>query len=424
MMRLLIADDEQIERMALRRILEQELPDVEIVGEAENGRQAVELTKDLQPDLVLMDIQMPGLDGLAAIRQIRETQPQLAIIIVSAYDTFDYARQALQMEVRDYILKPSKPAAIVATVRQVLERVQADQAQQRRHKQLYPIVEADLVAQLLFGHVHEVQREELLTWFGKRYTEQAFVMVVSVAWKGEAEEEKQEADQLYRRIKARFLRDHQGWVGAMSGRQIPIIMFAEKGQSWRSQAASAVRLLLQLFGAQRGQYKAFVGIGRMQPSLNTIMQSYQEALLASVNPDLPSGHCFYEHEDIAGLKYGSMMECCRAASPEEESDLYQTMRQYVQHNAHKTVSLEAIAEHVQRSPYYVSKLFKERFGVNYIEFLTECRMNKAKQLIQDPDKSLKQIAIEVGYHDPNYFSRAFKRHCGISPTEYRNKVGR
>jgi two-component system, response regulator YesN len=67
-------------------------------------------------------------------------------------------------------------------------------------------------------------------------------------------------------------------------------------------------------------------------------------------------------------------------------------------------------------------MFKEKLGINYIDFLTECRIEKAKKLMADPEKSLKEITFEVGYHEPNYFSKVFKKMVTLSPTEYRRTV--
>ena len=71
------------------------------------------------------------------------------------------------------------------------------------------------------------------------------------------------------------------------------------------------------------------------------------------------------------------------------------------------------------SPYYFSKLFKNKTGVNFIDYLTNIRIEKAKTLLADSDKSMKEICVTVGYSDPNYFSRIFKKVTGVTPTEYK-----
>ncbi|MEC2346567.1 helix-turn-helix domain-containing protein, partial [Paenibacillus barengoltzii] len=83
------------------------------------------------------------------------------------------------------------------------------------------------------------------------------------------------------------------------------------------------------------------------------------------------------------------------------------------------ISMEQTAEYVNLSPYYFSKLFKLQTGENFSDYLTRLRIEEAKRLIAERSLSLKEICYEVGYKDPNYFSRVFKKAVGISPSEYR-----
>ncbi|MFP3471025.1 helix-turn-helix transcriptional regulator, partial [Micrococcus sp. SIMBA_144] len=84
--------------------------------------------------------------------------------------------------------------------------------------------------------------------------------------------------------------------------------------------------------------------------------------------------------------------------------------------------LEEAAEHVELSPYYVSKLFKDKSGMTFIDYVTEVRIGEAKREMLDASKSLKEICFNVGYKDPNYCSRVFKRKAGLSPSQYREKL--
>jgi len=83
------------------------------------------------------------------------------------------------------------------------------------------------------------------------------------------------------------------------------------------------------------------------------------------------------------------------------------------------MTLEIVADHVGISPYYFSKLFKDRYGLTFIDYLTEIRIQKAKEEMLHSTKNLKEICYAIGYKDPNYFSRVFKKHTGLSPSEYR-----
>lgn len=100
-------------------------------------------------------------------------------------------------------------------------------------------------------------------------------------------------------------------------------------------------------------------------------------------------------------------------------------KEYIQRNFTKDISLDSVAQAVSISPYYFSKLFKEETGTNFSDYLTELRINRAKQLLdEDPDRNIKEISIESGYSNPNYFSRIFKKWTGSTPTERRQETQR
>ena len=117
--RVIIADDHELARLGLRTMLEPE-PDLEVVGEAATGREAVELSRRLEPDLVLMDIRMPDVDGLVATRAIKEELPRVSILIVTLSEDPDYLLEALRVGAAGYVLKDASRREVVAAVRQVL----------------------------------------------------------------------------------------------------------------------------------------------------------------------------------------------------------------------------------------------------------------------------------------------------------------
>jgi two-component system, response regulator YesN len=114
-----------------------------------------------------------------------------------------------------------------------------------------------------------------------------------------------------------------------------------------------------------------------------------------------------------------MVHSFRQRTDRLEADAIHQLKQYILSHSQEDISLDSLARKVGLSPIYISKVFKEKQGINYIDFLTECRIEKAKELIRDTDKSIKEITFEVGYHDPNYFSKVFKKLCNMSPKEYR-----
>src|SRR5690606_5155033 len=318
-------------------------------------------------------------------------------------------------------------------------------------------------------------------------------------------------EEAYLKIKENIRQQGNAWVGALYGRQLPIIVFREAGTSFRSQAIKLAKEILDI-SKQHSQEGWFVGIGIECSSLEEIRNSYQKSLIATMDLGIPSKYRFYsdvpvldKESDAAFIKQQEKKlfdyvrqgewECIdqivldlirrfeqqeanvllaqqralevlwiasrvmeemgvEAAAPyypvqaqdyrqlsaetrqllEGMKQLYEShcgrlevdkihqIKQYIREHSHEDISLDTLARRVDLSPIYISKMFKETLGVNYIEFLTACRMERAKKLLADPQKSLKEISIEVGYHEPNYCSKVFKKMYEVSPKEYRKTL--
>ena len=117
-MKVLLADDHNVLRKGLRRILEEQ-PDLEVVGEASDGRQAVQLAQTLKPDIVVMDIAMPLMNGLEATRQILLRHSDLNVLILSMYSDENYVVQVLRAGARGYLLKDTAEEDLITVVRAV-----------------------------------------------------------------------------------------------------------------------------------------------------------------------------------------------------------------------------------------------------------------------------------------------------------------
>lgn len=129
MVSLLVADDTPIIRSTIAQVVRREAGAITQVYEAANGVEAVELARRRRPEIVLMDIRMPGLDGLQASAVIRAELPRTRLIILSAYDEFPYVQKALKLGAVDYLLKPIRPARLVAILSEVCADVCAEQEQ-------------------------------------------------------------------------------------------------------------------------------------------------------------------------------------------------------------------------------------------------------------------------------------------------------
>lgn len=114
--RLLIADDHLIVRQGLRLILETE-PGFDLIGEASDGGEAVELASELQPDVILMDLRMPRVDGISAIKQLSVEQPQIAVVILTTFNEDELMREGLQAGAHGYLLKDTNRDTLFNTIR-------------------------------------------------------------------------------------------------------------------------------------------------------------------------------------------------------------------------------------------------------------------------------------------------------------------
>ena len=265
MIRLLIADDEKLEREALAELVQRRFEREVVLEVAENGRKAADTAVLWGADLILMDIEMPGMSGLDAARAVLAQRPSCRVIFVTAYSLFQYAHEAVHLGACDYLLKPVDPDELEASVRRAIRQIETER-----------------------------KLEELAA--AQPQPEQT-----------ETEEEAEDAP--------------------------------EEGEN--SQTA------------------------------------------------LVMAH----------------------------------VRRYLEDNYMFDLSLDSVGEILHISPAYLSAQFKKYQKMNFLDCLTELRINAAKELLADPFRSSAEVASMVGYEDASYFARAFKKRTGMTPPQYRRQAG-
>ncbi|KKM09368.1 hypothetical protein SY88_19210 [Clostridiales bacterium PH28_bin88] len=131
MLHVMIADDEILERRAIKLILETYRPDYQVVGEAGDGNAALEVALSIKPDVILLDVRMPEMDGLEVARLLRRSLPGTRVVIITAYGEFEYAREAVTLGASEYLLKPVDTGELVA----LLDRLDREVEVERRARE-------------------------------------------------------------------------------------------------------------------------------------------------------------------------------------------------------------------------------------------------------------------------------------------------
>ncbi|MBZ4646897.1 MAG: hypothetical protein JG777_2386 [Clostridia bacterium] len=164
--RLLVADDEQIVLDSIKFIIEKNFKDIVMAEIARSGREAIEKAEEIKPDIIFMDIKMPGINGIEAIREIKSRCSNTLFVIITAYEQFDFAKEAVNLGVIQYLLKPVNREKIIETVRNTIKMI--DREREKRKKELelkekiesiLPVLEHGFIYSILLFDDHSKELE-------------------------------------------------------------------------------------------------------------------------------------------------------------------------------------------------------------------------------------------------------------------------
>jgi len=530
---IMLADDEEEVRKAIIRKMDWERLGFRVVGDAENGEDALEKLEQLEPDVVMTDIRMPYMDGLTLTARIREKYPSIKVLIFSGYDDFEYAQQAIKLGVTEYILKPVNGQELS----EILKRVRASldqEIEQRRN--------IDTLRESYLGSL-PILRELFLNDLVRRTADVASVVpklreygidimdarkwLAAVIHVEQTESQMLSQHQELIPISVKGLAEDQlkpycrfAIFNSMEG--ITVIAAVDEGNT----QTGLINVLNDICKESRRMLEVTitVGVGQSCDTLEEISRSYQAAVDALgyraivgkgktiyINDVEPVGRgklqmdARQEEELAAAVKFGprSLIEsvirnlaarmddakvharqyqlymlsiancvirlmqqydldmdemfgeqatcrdilegiCCRgefaermipiacrvneAMNQERDNTTRKAIweaKEYIRnHYADPELSVEMLCRHLHMSPAYFSTMFKKETGQTYVNYLTEVRLNKAVELLNETDDKTYVIAGKVGYQEQNYFSYVFKKRYGISPMKYRNTSGK
>lgn len=443
MYRLMIADDERLEREGLEWIITNMMPDTFHFIQAENGRAAIELAEEHRPHVIIMDVHMPGIQGLDAIREIKQRVPDAKFVLVTAYDEFAYAQEAVTLGVKEYIVKPADREHVVRTLQRLTDEIQEEKQKRNeelelrdRVSQLAPLAESELAFMLMVDQIRETDTKQLSEWLDFPLDHGCAVVIAFPEHDYALNKKK-----IYERIKS-FAKTHQlrSVVSSLIDRHVAIFI-RKPGETPEDRWSDDVRRYAEkLAGLSERQLDRSVslGIGALHSGAEGLRRSYFEAVFSSTCCGDSGGICSFDKltaarggpvslpqgaqgfEDNARQSYVlAALQRIREEREEQTFTVLDKAKQYIGDNFTEELSLEEVASFVHLNPHYFSKVFKQQVGETFIDYVTALRIDKAKELMLS-DMSLKEVCFTVGYKDPNYFSRVFKRVTGVTPTEFRN----
>jgi two-component system response regulator YesN len=507
-MKILIVEDEIRIREGLKKLIQKMCIEHEIVGEAENGKEGLNLIYKIKPNLVITDIRMPVMDGLEMIDEAQKNKCHFKTIILSAYSEFSYAQQAIKLGVTDYLIKPIGVGDLTRVLQSVTTQYELESVSS---PQVLGTLE-NILSGILIGNMtvtEELKRylankngiiegeplSEMMLYLGKNYEERSDKTMRNLKYLLDSREglnyclvpiSKEKTiivvlynyndDQLERWFRSElFMTENlvipKGTSGAWATFDSPIYLkkyyqILSQYIDWnitvgnevmvsypkitKIQAVPCVYPLdiensmkvaicsgdlakaTKLFDAflkyfKKGSvydpkevkesYVRFLwSIFNIVKELNNQMakEYNQQSLLESITSSKNYEELF---EALEQFKQWVIKE---SASSEITPGLtVLRARSLINEFYQSGITLDEIAGKLNVTPEYLGTQFHRELGVNFSQYIRERRIKKAKGLLIGTHLKLYEIARQVGYTDPKYFSRVFKEATGLLPTKYR-----
>jgi len=314
MYKIMLADDEGIVIDSLKFIIEKEFGSECEIRFAKTGRSVIELAEEYRPDIAIMDIQMPGINGIEAMKEIRSFSKGTVFIVMSAYDKFDYAKEAIKLGVMEYITKPMERTKIVAAIRKGMNRIDADR--EKRSNELLvkekletvePIIESGLIYNILLQEHFREDIDSYKTILGLD-SDYGFMLAVVC---GDEQQGNHMTNAVgssvkisarYREVRENLKEQFRCVVGTVMANKIAVLVPCPEAfddYNERIELINRARDLARNL-RKKTEIRFRIGIGSVK-NLDNMSESYQEALRALVATtgtvahvaDLPIG-CEYE----------------------------------------------------------------------------------------------------------------------------------
>lgn len=415
MEKILIVDDEMFSRTAIEDILRAEWSGIEVFS-ARGAEEALGILEREEIALLMTDIKMPGMNGLELLAEVRRRGLSMEVVILSSYNEFDLVRQAMKLGTFDYLFKPAMlPPDIIEVVKKALQKqreksssrmAESDRKRLSRDREQFF---RDLISAAGIGR----------TWFEERAAafglpepvgKNAVVVFRLIRYrKSMAEIFKNDVSLLRSSVcnvmseALDSVKDCQFLCNKFDEYVWIVWEAREDGRQEFYERLEALILTAADFLSRYYGLEFSIGISRSSASLFDCCQGYTEA--ADNGRESETG-IFY----AGGPDSGSLKQEMRAALD------------YIRdHLGDKDLSLQTVADQVGISRNYFSRIFKEVMGVNFIDYVTRLRVEKARSLYMNTDMKIYEIAELVGYSDWHYLYSVYKKQLGHSMSKEKRR---
>lgn len=395
-MKILFVDDEKIIREGMKSVINWEKIGCEKLMMTENAARALEILEKESFDLVITDIYMQKMTGIELAKKIHTSWPWIKVIILSAYEDFAYARDAIEAGVFKYLLKPIVPAELESTVQEAIRQVQANRQIKEQVKESEEFI--------------RVFRPQLAADF----------------WRALLKNEISDDKDFARRM------DLAGIHFPGGGLCCVVVTWEEKkGLSWeeglKKTAEAAKSAFSQYIDCVRMESEKVVLLLPHEPdSSQLLLFSYLLESEIHQEVQIAAGRLVQDWMEISfSMKDAeAVLQAARTSGLEGENLVFRSMKLIEECLNQEEFGVNDLAERLHVSAGYLSRIFKKQMGITCIEYLTQKRIERAKELLEHTEMKHQLIAQAVGYSNVYYFSLQFKKQTGETPGQYRKRTGK
>lgn len=355
---MIIADDEQRIRNGLVNNIDWEKLGFQVVADFMDGQDVIDYLQKEDVDVIFTDVQMCQVSGLEVARWTQEKKPEVKVVIISGYKEFEYVKEAIELKVYDYVLKPIQLAEVKSTFMKI--RTELEERDREEGKSI----------QTLFSYQEDPECIKVLQ------EEAGIIELISGAGEGKKEKLKQACRQ-WRRM-----------ILKVNPEYVPLLARHVLDELFRRLDKEGICL--------EGDYE--------KSKVYQCLSSLQGEELITKVGELLSG----------------IMEKIEKKKSTVTEDVIARAKEYIEVHLAEDFGVEELAAYVYLNRSYLSREFKNATGVSVMEYIIQRRMEKAMELIRQGKLSTEKIAKQVGYTDVKYFQRSFKKYTGHTIREYRS----